>query len=89
MRAHEDVAGVQGALQEALFCLRYMNATQGSLGKRVGRHQSQAVHPNLVDAVDGLEKTETNQSSTKVLSKSELSYKKLLNVSFFLKKKVF
>lgn len=55
VRAHEDVAGVQGALQEALFGLRYMNAAQGSLGKCVGRHQSQAVHPNLVDAVYGLE----------------------------------
>lgn len=54
VRAHEDVAGVQGALQEALFGLRYMDAAEGSLGKRVSRHQSQAVHPNLVDAVYGL-----------------------------------
>lgn len=59
VRAHEDVAGVQGALQEALFGLRYVDAAQGSLRERVGRHQSQAVDPDLVDAVYGLEtKTE-------------------------------
>lgn len=55
VRAHEDVAWVQGTFQEALFSLRYMDATQGRLGKCVGRHQSQAVHPDLVDAVYGLE----------------------------------
>ena len=54
VRAHKDVAGVQGTLQEALFGLRYMDATQWSLWKRVGRHQSQAIHPDLVDAVYGL-----------------------------------
>jgi len=40
VRAHEDVTGVQGAFQEALFGLRYVDAPQRSLGKRVGRHQS-------------------------------------------------
>lgn len=64
VRAHEDVAGVQGALQEALFGLRYVDAAQGSLRKRVGRHQSQAVHPDLVDAVYGLE-TETGNTCKK------------------------
>lgn len=55
VRAHEDIAGVQGALQEALFGLGYMDAAQRSLRKRIGRHQSQAVHSDLVDAVYGLE----------------------------------
>lgn len=55
VRAHENIARVQRALQEALFCIRYMDATQRSFRKRVGRHQSQAVHSNLVDAVNGLE----------------------------------
>lgn len=27
VRAHEDIAGVQCTLQEALLCLRYMDAT--------------------------------------------------------------
>lgn len=57
MRTHEDVAGMQGALQKALFGLRYVDATQRSFRKCVGRNQSQAVHPNLVDAVDSLENT--------------------------------
>lgn len=55
VRAHEDVAGVQGALQETLFGLRYMDAAERSLRKRVGRHKSQAVHPDLMNAVYGLE----------------------------------
>lgn len=55
VRAHEDVAGVQGTFQEALFGLRYMDAAQGSLRKCVSRHQSQTVHPDLVDAVYCLE----------------------------------
>lgn len=55
VRAHEDIAWVQGALQEALFCVRYMDAAKRSFRKRIGRHQSQAVHPNLMDAVNGLE----------------------------------
>lgn len=55
VRAHEDVAGVQGTFQEALFGLRYMDAAQGSFRKCVSRHQSQAVHPDLVDAVYCLE----------------------------------
>jgi len=55
VRAHEDVAGVQGALQEALFGLRYVYATERSFRKGISRHKSQAVHPNLVDAVYGLE----------------------------------
>lgn len=54
VRAHEDVAGVQSAFQEALFGLRYMNAAQWGLGQRVGRNEGQAVHPHLVDAVYGL-----------------------------------
>lgn len=54
VRAHEDVAGMQGALQEALFGLRYMDSSQGSLRKCVGRHQGQAVHPDLMNAVYGL-----------------------------------
>lgn len=54
--AHEDVAGVQGAFQEALLGLRYVDAAQGSFGQRVGRHQSQTVHAHLVDAVDGLKR---------------------------------
>lgn len=55
VRAHEDVAGVQGPFQEALFGLRYMDTTQGGLRKSVGRYQSQAVDPDLVDAVYRLE----------------------------------
>lgn len=46
---------MQSTLQEALFGLRYMDAAQRSLWKCVGRHQSQAVHPDLVDAVYSLE----------------------------------
>lgn len=61
MRAHEDVARVQGTLQETLFGLRYMDSTQRSLRKCVGRHKSQAVHPNLVDAVYGLENTHAHR----------------------------
>lgn len=53
---HEDIAWVQSTLQEALFGLRYMNASQGSLWKGVGRNQSQTVHTNLVNAVNGLER---------------------------------
>lgn len=52
--AHQDVAGVQGAFQEALLGLRYVDAAQRCFGKRVGRHQSQTVHAHLVDAVYGL-----------------------------------
>lgn len=77
VRAHEDVAGVQGALQETLFGLRYMDAAKRSLRKRVGRHKSQAVHPDLVDAVYGLEthkaihaETEDTWRSAKLSSKS-------------------
>lgn len=76
VRAHEDVAGVQGALQETLFGLRYMDAAKRSLRKRVGRHKSQAVHPDLVDAVYGLEthkaihaETEDTWRSAKLSSK--------------------
>lgn len=58
--AHEDVAGVQGALQEALLGLRYVDAAQRSFGQRVGRHQSQTVHAYLVDAVYGLKQFKTN-----------------------------
>lgn len=48
---------MQSTFQEALLGLRYMNASQGSLWKRVSRNQSQTVHTHLVDAVYGLEKT--------------------------------
>lgn len=60
VRAHEDVAGVQGAFQEALLGLRYVDAAQGSFGQRVGWHQSQTVHAHLVDAVYGLKQFKTN-----------------------------
>lgn len=54
VRTHENVARVQRSFEEALFGLRYVDPTQGSFRKNVGRHQSQAVHPDLVDAVYGL-----------------------------------
>lgn len=52
--AHEDVAGVQPALQVQLLDLRQVDAAQRSLGQSVGRDQSQAEHAHAVDAVDGL-----------------------------------
>lgn len=55
VRTHEHVAGVQRPLQEELLGLRQVDATQGSLGQSVGGHQSQAVHPHLVDTVYRLE----------------------------------
>lgn len=58
VRTHEDVAGMQGALQETLLSLRYVDATQRSFRKIVGRNKSEAVHPNLVDAVNGLTNTQ-------------------------------
>ena len=60
MGAQEDVAGVQVALQEVLLGLTDVDATQGRLGGGVGWDQSQAVQPHLVDTVDGLRKTQTN-----------------------------
>lgn len=40
-----------------------MDAAEGSLRKRVSRYQSQAVHPNLMDAVYGLKtNSEVTQS---------------------------
>lgn len=59
---HEDIARVQSTFQEALFGLRYMNASQGSLWKRVSRNQSQTVHTNLVNAVYGLERWRGRQA---------------------------
>ena len=53
--AHEHVAGVQAALQEALLGLRDVDAPQWGLGQRVGGDQRQTVHSHLVDAVDGLQ----------------------------------
>lgn len=55
VRTHEHVAGVQRPLQEQLLGLRQVDATQRSLGQSVGGHQSQAVHPHLMDAVYRLE----------------------------------
>lgn len=52
--AHEDVAGVQVSFQEALLGFTDVDSSQRRLGKCVGRHQSKAVQPHLVDAVDGL-----------------------------------
>ena len=57
VRTHEHVAGVQRPLQEQLLGLRQVDATQRSLGQSVGGHQSQAVHPHLVDTVYRLETT--------------------------------
>lgn len=55
VRTHEHVARVQRPLQEELLGLRQVDATQGSLGQSVGGHQSQAVHPHLMDTVYRLE----------------------------------
>lgn len=55
MRTHEDVAGVQAAIQEGLLGVRDVNATQGCFRERVGRDQGQTVQAHLVDAVNGLE----------------------------------
>lgn len=52
--AHEDVAGVQVSFQEALLGVTDVDSSQWRLGKRVGRHEGEAVQPHLVDAVDGL-----------------------------------
>ena len=60
--AHEHVAGVQEALQEALLGLRDLDAPQRGLGQRVGGDQRQTVHPHLVDAVDGLQGHHTTTS---------------------------
>lgn len=47
---------MQRPLQKQLLGLGEVDATQGSLWQSVGGHQSQAVHPHLVDAVYGLKK---------------------------------
>lgn len=54
VRTHEDVAGVQAAVQEGLLGVRDVDATQGCFRKRVGRDQSQTIQAHLVDAVNGL-----------------------------------
>lgn len=59
MRAHEDVAGVQGALQKVLFRLRDVDPSQRGFWQCVSWHKSKAIDTHLVDAVDGLEKEET------------------------------
>lgn len=45
---------MQGAIEEVLLGLGDVDAPQGGLGQRVGRHQGQTVQPHLVDAVYGL-----------------------------------
>lgn len=57
VRTHQHVAGVQRPLQEQLLGLRQVDATQGSLGQSVGRHQSQTIHAHLVNTVYRLERS--------------------------------
>lgn len=52
--AHQDIAGVKPPLQVQLLDLRQVDAAQRSLGKGVGRHQSQTEDAHPVDAVYGL-----------------------------------
>lgn len=59
MRAHEDVAGMQRALQKVLFGLRDVDPSQRSFWQGVGWHQGEAIYTHLVNAVNGLEKGET------------------------------
>lgn len=54
MRTHEDVAGVQAAIQEGLLGVRDVDATQGCFRERVGGDQGQTIQAHLVDAVNGL-----------------------------------
>lgn len=58
MWAHEDVAGVQRALQKVLFGLGDVDPSQWSFWQCVGWHESKAVNTHLVNAVNGLEKGE-------------------------------
>lgn len=54
VRTHEDVAGVQAAVQEGLLGVRDVDATQGCFRERVGGDQGQTIQAHLVDAVNGL-----------------------------------
>lgn len=58
VRAHEDIAGVQIALQKVLLGFTDMDASQWSLWEGVGRDEGEAVQADLVDAVDGLGRKE-------------------------------
>lgn len=51
---HEDVAGVQAAVQEGLLGVRDVDATQRRFRERVGRNQGETIQAHLVDAVDSL-----------------------------------
>lgn len=58
MWAHEDVAGVQRALQKVLLGLGDVDPSQRSFWQCVGWHQSKAVNTHLVNAVNCLERGE-------------------------------
>ena len=60
--AHEDIAGVQRALQEELLGLGQVDPPQRGLGQGVGRHQRQAVNPHLVNAIYSLGSQEERHS---------------------------
>ena len=47
--AHEDVGGVQAALDEPPLRLREVDAAEGRLGQVVVRHEGDAVEADLVD----------------------------------------
>lgn len=55
VRAEENVGRVKGAFVETPLALREVNSSEGSLWEVVGRYESQAVQPDLMDRVDSLE----------------------------------
>lgn len=52
---HQDIAGVQRALQEKLLRFRQVNPTKRGFGKGICWHQGQAINSDLMYTVNGLE----------------------------------
>lgn len=59
MRAHEDIAGMQVALQEVLLGLTDVDPSERRLWEGVGWDERKAVQANLMNTVYGLYRKHT------------------------------